>query len=425
MTRATTEWRPWDHFPERQRWLFLTVLFLIAVASYADRQLLPVVLEHIRIEYGLSDRMLGALGGAPFALCYAASCIPFARAADHGNRKLWLIIAFMLWTVMTVLCGFATSLVFLFVARMGVGVGEGGAVPVSHALVADYFPPSARAKAFAVLSSAVTFGGTLALVAGGWLAHGYGWRMAFIVMGVASLPIALLATLILREPPRPPLATTSGPRPAFRRETAALMSKPSFRFLITGFTIYSLFAYGPIIFIPAYLMRVMHLDVAVVGTTYGISSAIGTIIGSIVGGIVCDRLTRRDPRWLVWWPAGSYVIAMPVTWLAFGSQSLAGFLFWAGVLMALLFAALPAVFAAVQHICGPTRRATASAIVMASINAIGLTLGPLATGLISDLLAPSFGIESLRYALMIMAIVLAPAALLFAMASRNFLADTE
>jgi len=132
MTRPTTEWQPWDHFPERQRWLFLTALFLIAVASYADRQLLPVLLEHIRIEYGLSDRMLGALGGAPFALCYAASCIPFARAADGGNRKLWLIIAFMLWTVMTVLCGFATSLAFLFVARMGVGVGEGGAVPVSR-----------------------------------------------------------------------------------------------------------------------------------------------------------------------------------------------------------------------------------------------------------------------------------------------------
>lgn len=425
MTGATTEFQPWTRFTERQRWLFLIVLFLIAVASYADRQLLPVVLEHIRLEYGLYDRMLGALGGAPFALCYALSCIPFARAADHGNRKLWLIVAFMLWTVMTVLCGFATSLVFLFVARMGVGIGEGGAVPVSHALVADYFPPDARAKAFAVLSSAVTFGGTVALVAGGWLAHSHGWRMAFIVMGAASLPIAVLAALILREPPRLRDESLSGPRPAFRQEASALMKKPSFRFIITGFTIYSLFAYGPIIFIPAYLMRVMQLDVAVAGTTYGISSGIGTIVGSIVGGIVCDRLTRRDPRWLVWWPAGSYVIAMPVAWLAFGSQSLAGFLFWAGVLMALLFAALPAVFASVQHICGPTRRATASAIVMASINAIGLTLGPLATGWISDLLAPDFGIQSLRYALMIMAAVLAPAAILFAMASRQFLADSE
>lgn len=155
------------------------------------------------------------------------------------------------------------------------------------------------------------------------------------------------------------------------------------------------------------------------------ASAIGTIIGSVAGGILCDRLTKRDPRWLIWWPVGTYIVAAPVTWIAFGVTTLMAFLFWGGLLMALLFSALPAVFAAIQHVCGATRRATASALVMASINAVGLTLGPLATGIVSDLLAEDFGTSSLRYALMAMGILLWPAAVLIALAGRRFLEDAE
>lgn len=425
MGKPEAEFQPWTHFSGSQRWTFLAVLFLIAVASYADRQLLPVVLEQIRVEYELSDRMLGALGGAPFALCYAASCIPFARAADGGNRKFWLITAFLLWTVMTVFCGFATSLAFLFIARMGVGVGEGGGVPVSHALVADYFPPGDRAKAFAILSAASTVGGTLALVGGGWLAQEFGWRMAFIVMGIGSLPAGVIAVFLLREPPRAPITTATPGRSSFKKDLSVLAGKRSFVLLIAGFTTYSLFGYGPLTFIPSYLMRVMQLDIAVAGASYGISSAVGAIIGSVAGGVLCDRLSKRDPRWLIALPAASYAMAAPAGWMAFSAATLWAFLVWAGVVMALIFAALPAMFAAIQYICGPSRRATASAIVMASLNAIGLTLGPLATGWISDVLAPDFGISSLRYALMIMTALLLPASVMILCAARSFASDAE
>lgn len=423
MTAAASDFQPWARYDARQRWAFLVVLFLISIASYADRQLLPVVLEQIRIEYDLSDRMLGALGGAPFALCYAASCIPFARAADGGKRKFWLVLAFVLWTVMTILCGFATSLTLLFIARMGVGIGEGGSIPVTHALVADYFPPDGRGKAFALLSSSSIIGGSLALIVGGWLANEYGWRMAFIVIGAASLPIGVMAALILREPPRPAGVRTGGA--SFKLEVAALLRKRSFVYLVLGFTSYSMVIYGPLTFIPAYLMRTMKLDVGAAGAAYGTASAIGTIIGSIVGAILVDRLMRRDPRWLVWWPAGSYALSLPIAWMAFSAATVNAFLIWIGVLMVVIFTALPAVFAAIQYVCGPTRRATASAILMASINAIGLTIGPLLTGVISDALAQVYAPLNLRYAMMAVAILFIPASVLLALAGRRLLADAE
>jgi predicted MFS family arabinose efflux permease len=423
LSSGISEFQPWASFGSRQRWAFLIILFLIAIASYADRQLLPVVLEQIRIEYDLSDRMMGALGGAPFALCYAASCIPFARAADGGKRKFWLVLAFVLWTAMTILCGFATSLVLLFIARMGVGIGEGGSIPVTHALVADYFPPDSRGKAFAVLSSASIIGGSVALIAGGWLANEYGWRMAFIVIGGASLPIGLLSALILREPPKP--ERKQGQRMSFMRDMSALKQKRSFMLLVFGFTIYSMVIYGPLTFVPAYLMRTMGLSVAAAGAAYGIASGIGTIIGSIAGGILLDRLVKRDPRWLAWWPAGSYALAAPVAWLAFSATTLNAFLIWIVVLMVIIFTALPAIFAAIQYVCGPNRRATASAILMASINAIGLTLGPLCTGIISDALAAAYAPFNLRYAMLVMSILFLPASILLALASRRLLADAE
>jgi predicted MFS family arabinose efflux permease len=426
LNSATDDFRPWEQFRDRQRWLFLAILFLIAAASYADRQLMPVVLEAIKLEFNLSDRMLGALGGAPFALCFAISSFPFARVADSGNRKFWLILAFALWTVATILCGLAPTLLLLFIARMGVGAGEGGALPVSHALIANYFPPRSRGRAFAIFTAAITVGSTAALAGGGWLAQTYGWRMAFVLMGVASLPIFLLAVPILREPPRAPVpAGQPVARASFTRDIGVLMKKRSFVLLVLGFTSYSLFAYGPLVFVPAFLIREMHQNMAVIGAAYGIASAIGTVLGTLAAALFCDRLFAHDQRWLVWWPAICYLIAVPISLMAFSADSFTGFLFWIALLPIAQFASLPAVFSAVQHVCGASRRVTAPAIVLASINAIGLTLGPLATGAISDALAATDVVRPLGHALMVMTAALVPGAILMWLAARWLPGDAE
>ncbi|AUW57442.1 hypothetical protein C1T17_04320 [Sphingobium sp. SCG-1] len=417
---------PWEAFSPRQRYSFLAMLFLISVVSYADRQLLPVVLGKIKLEFGLSDGMLGAIGGAPFALCYAVSTLPFARAADRGNRKAWLLVSFAFWTVATMACGFVPTLLLLFIARMGVGLGEGGAMPISHSLIANYFPPDVRGRAFAIFTAASTIGTALALIGGGWLAQHYGWRTAFLWMGALSIPIGMLAFGVLREPPRDnTYRSENNTRPRLIADLSALSTKPSFLLILSGFILYSLFGYGPITFIPTYLVRDLHVDIATAGAQYGAASAIGTLVGAVVGGVLTDKLFRRDPRWLVWLPAAGFAVSLPLAVITFSATTLVDFIVWVAILQAVLFATLPALFAAVQHVCGPSRRATATAVLLALLNAVGMTVGPLATGWLSDAFSAAAYPQSLRLALLVMSWMLAPAALLIALAGRSFMRDVE
>lgn len=403
---------PWDGLAPRTRWLFLAILFLIVTSSYADRHVLPVVLGQIKAEFHISDTMLGILGGTPFTICYVLFSLPFARAADHGNRKRVMLVALFIWSVATGLCGAATSLWILFVARMGVGVGEGGSIPPVQALLTDYFPPRDRGKAFAALSAAGTAGSFLALAGGGWLAAHFGWRGAFLGMALFSLPVAVLAALVLVEPARP-----AGHRAAptsFKADLLDLWRKPSFVYLIMGVAIYALYAWGPITtFIPLYMTRHFGVELAHAGSTYGSSVAIGTLAGTALGAALIDRLQRRNVYWLLALPAWGMLATLPISVAAFSGGSITQFLLLNACIYALLSAVTPALAASVQFVCGEQRRATAAALFMMAINLVGATLGPLATGALSDALAPYFGADSLRYAMMLMGLPLVPAAMLF------------
>ncbi|WP_339703824.1 MFS transporter [uncultured Sphingosinicella sp.] len=416
---------PWNGFSPARRWTMLAVLFLVSTVSFIDRSILQILLESIRREFEMSDRMLGLLSGAPFAICYAALSIPFGRAADRGNRKWLLIVALALWSVMTGLCGVAPTLTFLFFARMGVGAGEGGAVPPSHALIADYFPPGQRSRAFGILNMAATAGPLIAMVGGAWIAQLYGWRVAFLLMAGLSLPIGLLAAIVLKEPARHALKAGKAGGDGMMDEVRVLFRKRSFVFLLAGLTCYSLFTAGPMIFAPTYLVRVLEMDLVQGGAVFALATALGTIVGTIGGGHIGDKLAQRDERWLVWLPAAGMTLACPVAMAAFAVTSLVHVFILFFVLATLLMAAIPVLYSAVQHICGSQRRALASAIVMASLHAIGMTIGPLATGAISDFLAPAVGVVSLRYAIILMTSSLIPAIVCLCFAARTVRSDAE
>lgn len=404
----------------------LAILFLVATVSFIDRSILQILMEPIRLEFGMSDRMLGLLSGAPFALCYAALSIPFGRAADRYNRKWLLIVALAFWSVMTGLCGLAPTLALLFVARMGVGAGEGGSVPPSHALVADYFSPDQRGRAFGILTTAAVAGPLIAMIGGAWIAQHYGWRLTFLLMAGLSLPIGLLAAFVLKEPSRHGSAfLEKSEKATLMADLQALFAKRSFVLMVTGLTCYSLFTSGPMIFAPTYLVRVLRLDLIGGGSVFALATALGTIVGTIGGGFFGDKLAQRDARWLIWLPAAGMALACPVAIAAFAVTSLIHLFSLFFLLATLLMAAVPILYTAVQHVCGAQRRALASAIVMASLHAIGMTFGPLATGMLSDVLAPDFGTLSLRYAIIAMTFTLIPAVFLLHHAARSLPGDAE
>ena len=191
---------PWDLYSGKQRWVFLTVLFLVSTSNVVDRQIVTVLLEPIKAEFGVSDTMLGLLSGLAFALFYVTLGIPIARLADSKNRKLIVGTAITVWSIMTALCGAAQSFFQLALARVGVGAGEAGAVPPSQSLLADYFPPERRSLALAVFFLSAAAGNVLGLIVGGQVADAYGWRWTFVIFGLPGLLLALIVWVVLDEP---------------------------------------------------------------------------------------------------------------------------------------------------------------------------------------------------------------------------------
>ena len=180
----------------------LGVLFIVYVFNFIDRQVLSVFIGPIKEEFGASDTQMGLLAGFAFALLYTFAGIPIARLADRGNRRNIIVIGLVVWSAMTVACGFARSFAQLALARVLVGIGEAAGSPPSHSMIADYFSMDRRATALAIYTSGAFVGSALAYLGGGYLREYFDWRTAFIVVGVPGLLIALLLAFTVREPLR-------------------------------------------------------------------------------------------------------------------------------------------------------------------------------------------------------------------------------
>lgn len=414
----------WSLYSDPRRWGLLAVLFLVSTSNYLDRYVISVVLESIKQEFQVSDTMLGLLSGFSFSIFYAVFGIPVARWADRGNRRTIITFALTAWSLMTMVCGLAQTFWQLALARVGVGVGESGAIPPAQSLIADYFPPERRATAIAIFTSAGTAGYLLGFGAGGYMAATYGWRSTFLLAGAPGLLLALIARFALAEPRQHLGFQQSGPAESMSQTLARLRHKKSYVYAVASFALYFLFAYGTLIFIPSFLVRVLHVPLARASMTFGGVSAAATVIGTLGSGWLADRLARHDVRWLAWLPAGACMLAIPFFLMAFATSDFRIFTPLAFVGM-LLLSAHPSGYTAIHTLCGSRRRAMAIAIVFFSSTLFGGGFGPLVTGAVSDALSSAYGAEGLRYALMMMTTVLVASSLAFYRFGQAIPADLE
>jgi len=170
---------PYETVSRGQANYVLAVLCGVIMLNFLDRQIISILAEPIKQEMGLSDSQVGLMTGVSFALFYTTLAIPVAALADRWHRSRIIAIAIGIWSVMTILCGVATNFIQLFLARVGVGIGESGSSPASHSLIADYFPPERRAGALGIYGAAVPVGAFIALAAGGWIVDTFNWRVGF------------------------------------------------------------------------------------------------------------------------------------------------------------------------------------------------------------------------------------------------------
>jgi predicted MFS family arabinose efflux permease len=426
MTTKEASASVWTLYRPRQRWFYLAILFLVCLSNYIDRNVMSVLIEPIKTEFKVSDAMMGLLTGFAFAAFYAVLGIPVARLADRGDRRKVITVSLVVFSIMTMLCGFARSFWLLALARTGVGAGEAGAIPPAQSLIADYFPPAQRSRALATYMSSATVGYVLAFSVGAWLAENYGWRAAFIALSAPGLLLAAVTFLGLSEPRhRFPAAAGAPAQEPFTATLAALFSKPSYVSLNIAIVLYFLVAYGVLTWYPAYMGRVLHLKLSQIGGVFGAISALSTLLGTLGGGWLTDALAKRDPRWTARLPGAILIASFPLFEIGLASDDVRVFLATYFITGLGIGAAVPAMFTVLHRICGSGRRSIAVAIVFFLSNLLGLGFGPLITGALSDRFSAAFGQIGLRYALMTAVITVIPCGAALWMTSRTLTQDAE
>ncbi len=379
----------------------LWLLSLVYVLNFVDRQLLSILMPAIKPRLQLSDTALGLLSGPAFAIVYTVLGIPFARLADRVTRRGVIAICLALWSCMTALCGLAQSFPQLFIARMGVGVGEAGCTPPSHSLISDYYPASRRATALGIYALGVPVGTLIAFLAGGWLNQLYGWRVAFMAVGLPGVFLALIVHLAVRESrPSAHHAETSEPDSVWI-VIELLWKHRSFRHLSLGAGVYTFAAYAIVQWAPSFLSRSHHMKSGEIGTWLAVVFGGGGMIGALFGGKIADVWGRRDQRSYAWLCALCMAVASFFAAATFIAQSRGPVLLCLLIAFTLGTAYYGPTFSATQALAVPRMRATAAAFLISIINIIGLGLGPAMVGMASDCLEPYFGEDSLRYSLLI------------------------
>jgi MFS family permease len=385
----------------------LSLLMIILAFNFIDRLALGVALQDIKTELSLSDTQLGVLSGIAFTLFYALMGIPLARWADRGNRVTIISVTAVLWSVAVALCGTAGSFVQLLLIRVGVAVGEAGCIPPAHSLIADYYSRTERPRALARYMLGAPISLTVGYFTAGWLNELYGWRTMFIALGLPGLALSLVAWLTIKEPRAVHrdfgrgVADRAG-EPSLKEVCSTLWRNVAFRHLLFCFSVWLFFAYGLLQWQPTFFMRTHGLQSGQLGTWFGVIYGLIGIAGVYLGGELAARFAAHNER--------LQLIACAAAFAFFAVLSVCVYLapnyHWAFAALALAVLggnmAQGPIFATIQTLVPPRMRAMSIALVYFFANLIGMGLGPLAAGALSDALRPTFGEESLRYALMVL-----------------------
>ncbi len=391
-------------FSKNYKWYVLFVLTIVSALNYFDRQLIVILQEPIKAELGLSDTQLGLMTGLAFAIFYCSVGIPIARYSDRNNRKNVVGISVAVWSFMTAITGFVNSFFQMLLVRIGVGVGEAGSAPASQAILSDYFSENERPVAFAIWATSIYIGLFLGFSMGGLLESSLGWRNAFIYLGFPGILVAIFLLWTVKEPPRGYSETvkiTEEETLAFWPAMRYLFARKTYIYILFASGLHSFVGYSFANWIPSFFIRVHEMSIMDVGIWLAISVGIGGGIGAFSGGFMVKKLIKRDVRWYMWIGIVSIILTIPFSMFTlFTENKMASVIcyFIPNVLFSLNMGALLTVN---QSIVSVRMRAMSSAVYYLVINFIGLGLGPLFVGALSDYLLPIYGKESLRWSLFI------------------------
>ncbi len=383
----------------------LGVLFFVYIFNFIDRQILAILLQPIKDDLQISDTAMGFLTGFAFAAFYTVAGLPLARIADRWVRRSLIAVSLATWSVFTAVSGLARGFTDLALARIGVGIGEAGATPPAHSLIADYFPPEKRATAFAVYASGIYVGVGLGFWIGGWINDAYGWRMAFFVVGLPGILMALIVRFTVREPPRGMSDHLVGKAQEYSMQEVGrfFLTLPAARNASFAGAFHAFVGYGLGAWLPAFFIRVHGMTPGSLGRWMSWITALGGIIGAFAGGWIADRWVRSNPRarpyvgligTLLSVPPLFLVLLLPdtkIALLALIPYNIATTL-WLGPTIAVI-----------QDLVPPAMRATASAVFLFIVTIIGLGAGPQVIGILNDLIGTK---DAIRYSLLSMAILM-------------------
>lgn len=393
------------------RYYVLIMLMLTFMFNITDRLVMSILIEDIKAEFVLSDTQIGLLAGTAFTIFYLLLGIPAGRLADRTNRRTMIAVAVSLWSVMAALCGAATGFWTLFLARLGVGVGEAGGAPPSVSIITDYFAPHELSRAMGIFAAGAVLGPVLGYSAGGYLAAEYGWRWAFILLGLPGVILGIIIYLTIREPVRgryfqgDPKASGTEKQEPFRTAMLSLWRNSIVARVISANAFANIPSFAFAIWLAPILIRKFEITQGEAGLYLGAVLFIGGVPGMIFGGFLADYLAKRTPKWRPWYCALALALTLP---------------FWASCLLAetlqwtlglyvvgyiLLVSTQGAAYSMIQAAVKPTERGTASAVGSLLANLLGYAIGPALIGVMSDGWADDYGAMSLSYAVMVTAVV--------------------
>jgi len=411
-----------EHFTPAYRRYVLFVLTGVYAFNFIDRQVLVILQEPIKADLGLSDTQLGLLTGLAFAALYVIMGLPLARYADKNNRKNIVSVSLVVWSAMTALSGMAQNFTHLLLARIGVGIGEAGGSPPAHSIISDYYEPKRRATALSIYSTGVYVGIGLGFIIGGVIAKAYGWRVALYALGIPGILYAILVYFTVKEPIKglTDKNTTEKKDLSLAEVVRFLFKKKTFVFIAFGSGFCAFVNYGVGNWLPPFLSRIYGMSIDKIGITLGLIAAIFGGVGTFSGGYLTDKFQKRGIKWYCWIPAIAIITNMlPALYVFFGENlnlvivmiSVSYFLssIYLGTTIAIAHSLVPA-----------EMRAFTSAVLFFILNAIGLGLGPLVIGLLSDYLEPTLGSEALRWAFTITFAAAILAASLYYLGSRHY-----
>ena len=384
-----------------RRHFVLTTLCVVAIVNMVDRQIITIVLDPIKAEFGASDTAMGLLTGMIFAAFYATAAFPLARWADGGSRKVVLAACLGFWSLMTTLGGIAQSFIQLAITRVGVAIGEAGASPTSQSMLSDLFPLSSRATVLATLSAFSSFGIGLGVLLGGWLSDTFTWRTAFFIVGVPGL---LLAAFVYRFLPEPRRGAADGlvddrQTPGIGQVFTHLRKIPTYRHVVTIAAFVALCGYGQLMWGPTFFRRVHDMTGTEAGVGFGLATMGAFMLGNFTAGLLSDWAGQKDIRWYMRIAAIGPALGFPCGLL---------FVFAPGATVALIASFLfqffivfhiPPCYAIAQTLSPLRMRAMAMVIIGLFQSLIGIGLAPILIGAVNDFLQPRFGPEAVRYSL--------------------------